>query len=338
MAWCAVALAAQPKLPSGTPAPVQGPNPFLAQAKELYQKLDFEKCLQRLGQAPQWRSSPKELLEIELYAGMCAYNLNQLPQAEEHFRLALRIAPAAELPPYTSPKLVDFFRRTKRSMPKAAPVRPDKAEKEKAEKEKAEAEKAEKEKAEAARAEKEKAEQLKAEQERAEQERARKAEKPGRFEKTEKTEKADLAEEPPEATGEKPAVATDAVTSGDTPKADSPGDGPPRAADAPVRDEGPKVAEGVRLPPPAAAPPSFIRRHAGPLGVAGAAVVALAVGAGLGVNAKGLESRANQAQYDSDFRSLGASARSSATGANVAYGLAAAAAVGALVWLLLEGL
>ena len=62
------------------------------------------------------------------------------------------------------------------------------------------------------------------------------------------------------------------------------------------------------------------------------------MGVGLGANAKGLESRANQAQFESDFRSLGSQARANATAANVTYGVAAAAAVGAVVWLLLQGL
>ena len=116
LALALLLLAAEPPLPTGVPAPVAGKNPFLRQAKELYEKLDFEKCLQRLQQAPQWKSAPAELLEIELYAGMCHYNLNQRPDAEERFRLALRINPDAELPPYTSPKLVDFFLAVKRKL------------------------------------------------------------------------------------------------------------------------------------------------------------------------------------------------------------------------------
>ncbi len=116
LAFALLLLAAEPPLPTGVPAPVAGKNPYLRQAKENYQKLDFEKCLQRLQQAPQWKSAPDELLEIELYAGMCHYNLNQRADAEERFRLALRISPEAELPPYTSPKLVDFFLAVKKKL------------------------------------------------------------------------------------------------------------------------------------------------------------------------------------------------------------------------------
>ncbi|MBS1149658.1 MAG: Tetratricopeptide repeat domain protein [Myxococcaceae bacterium] len=124
LALALLLLAAEPPLPSGVPAPVKGPNPYLSQAKELSQKLDFEKCLKRLAQAPQWQSDASELLEIELVAGMCHYNLNQRGDAEERFRLALRMNPDAELPPYTSPKLVDFFLAVKRKLKAPPPPMP----------------------------------------------------------------------------------------------------------------------------------------------------------------------------------------------------------------------
>jgi hypothetical protein len=331
-AWCAVAAAGHPKLPSGEPAPPQGPNPFLAQAKELYQKLDFEKCLARLAQAPQWRSSPKELLEIELYGGMCAYNLNQLPQAEEHFRLALRIAPTAELPPYTSPKLVDFFRRIQRSMPRPPREKPDQGEQQKAEKERAEREEAERQKAEQARAERERAEQQRAEQQRAEREQAEQQKAEKERAERERAEPQNAPKAEAKAQGSRDAEPRD-----DGQPVEAVSDVPRREtarAEAPLpTPEPPAPAAGQGLPPPG---PSFVRRHAGPLATGGAAVVALAVGIGLGANAKGLEARANQAQYDSDFHALGSAAQANATGANVACGVAAVAAVAAVVWLLLD--
>ncbi len=124
LALALLILSAEPPLPNGVPAPVKGPNPYLSQAKELYERLDFEKCLKRLAQAPQWKSDAAELLEIELVAGMCHYNLNQRPDAEERFRLALRMNPDAELPTYTSPKLVDFFLNVKRKLRPAPPPMP----------------------------------------------------------------------------------------------------------------------------------------------------------------------------------------------------------------------
>jgi tetratricopeptide (TPR) repeat protein len=124
LALALLILAAEPPLPSGVPLPVKGPNPYLSQAKELYEKLDFEKCLRRLAQAPQWKSDATELIEIELVAGMCHYNLNQRDDAAERFRLALRMNPDAELPTYTSPKLVDFFLGVKRKLRAPPPPMP----------------------------------------------------------------------------------------------------------------------------------------------------------------------------------------------------------------------
>lgn len=275
------ALAGNPKLPTGEPQTPQGPNPFLAQAKENYRNLEFERCLQRLQQAPQWRSSPQELLDIELYAGMCSYNLNQLPVAEEHFRLALRIQPTAELPAYTSPKLVDFFKRIKKTMPKVQEKPPEKP-----------------------------------------------AEKPAEPEKSEKVEKVEKTEAPPEKPAEKPAEIVESP-----PEETKPTEKPVEVADdRPLREEPPKLTPEPKPVAPVQVEEPFFKRRAGPIAVGGVAVVAVVVGAGLGANAKSLQSKANGAQHDSEFHQLGSQAKSSATGANVAFGVAAAAAVGAVLW------
>ena len=103
-----------------------GPNPFLAEALEHEQNLDFERCVERLKQAStQWKSTPDELREIELHAGLCKFNLGQKKLAAEHFRTALRIDEGAELPPYTSPKAVEFFLDVKRSLRAPPPPMPD---------------------------------------------------------------------------------------------------------------------------------------------------------------------------------------------------------------------
>lgn len=94
------------------------PNPFLAEALELEQGLDFEGCVTRLRQAStQWKSSPDELREIELHAGLCTFNLGKTKQAASHFRTALRIDENAHLPTYTSPKAIELFDEVKRAMP-----------------------------------------------------------------------------------------------------------------------------------------------------------------------------------------------------------------------------
>ncbi len=102
-----------------------GPNPFLAEALEHERNLDFERCVERLKQAAtQWQSTPDELRDIELHAGLCKFNLGQKKPAAEHFRTALRIDEGAELPPYTSPKAVEYFFDVKRSLRAPPPPMP----------------------------------------------------------------------------------------------------------------------------------------------------------------------------------------------------------------------
>lgn len=101
------------------------PNPFLAQAKELYEALDFEKCMQRIKQASGWKgSSVKDLRDVELYGALCALNLGQRAEAAERFKLALRIDEDVELPEFASPKAVKLFIYVKRKIrqPTVAPM------------------------------------------------------------------------------------------------------------------------------------------------------------------------------------------------------------------------
>ena len=103
-----------------------GANPFLAEALEHERNLDFERCVERLKQAStQWKSTPDELREIELHAGLCKFNLGQKKQAADHFRTALRIDESAELPPYTSPKAVDLFLEVKKALQAPPPPLPE---------------------------------------------------------------------------------------------------------------------------------------------------------------------------------------------------------------------
>lgn len=208
------------------------PNPFLAQAKELYEGLDFEKCVARLEQATsQWQSSKDELREIEIYSGLCQFNLGKTKTAAEHFRTALRIDEATDLPPYSSPKAVDLFLKVKRSL-----------------------------------------------------------------------------QAPPEP----------------LPEDDFPPDAPKKPKLEPT--------------PPKTGPtePGVFEKHPAPTAFGIGAGVALAVGVGLGVNARNLSIQANEARTDQLFGEKAGAARANATGANVAYVLAAGAAVAAVVAYLLE--
>ncbi|MCC6333011.1 MAG: hypothetical protein IT380_03365 [Myxococcales bacterium] len=102
------------------------PNPYLAEAKALYGSLDFERCLERLEQASKkWTSAPKELFEIEVYSGLARFNLGQVKEATEHFRVAQRIDAAGELPPYSSPKAIDLWLEVKQSLVEPPPPFPD---------------------------------------------------------------------------------------------------------------------------------------------------------------------------------------------------------------------
>jgi len=103
-----------------------GGNPFLAEGLEHEKNLDFERCVERLRQAAtQWKSTPDELREIELHAGLCQFNLGQKKPAADHFRTALRIDEGAELPPYTSPKAVELFLEVKKALRAPPPPLPD---------------------------------------------------------------------------------------------------------------------------------------------------------------------------------------------------------------------
>lgn len=94
------------------------PNPFLAEGLALEQALDFEGCVTRLQQAStQWQSTPDELRDIELHAGLCQFNLGHTDKATKHFRMALRLDDAARLPTYTTPRAVTLFEQVRRGLP-----------------------------------------------------------------------------------------------------------------------------------------------------------------------------------------------------------------------------
>ena len=102
---------------AGVAGDLEQPNPYLAQAKGYYQVLDFEKCLQRVIQAPAWKSGKPEQGQIQLYGALCAYQLGRRKEAEERFEAALKADPALELPPYSSPKIVEVFKAVRRRLP-----------------------------------------------------------------------------------------------------------------------------------------------------------------------------------------------------------------------------
>lgn len=94
-------------------------NPYLDEARRHYERLEFDRCLQRLELAPQWPNTRRELVELELLSGLCHFNLGHTREASEHFSLALKIDRDAQLPPFTSPKIVSAFEAARRELPPA---------------------------------------------------------------------------------------------------------------------------------------------------------------------------------------------------------------------------
>ncbi len=100
-------------------------NPFVTQAKALYQKLEFEKCLKRLEQAGRWENTKHQLAEIELYAGLCVLGLGNEREAVERLEMALKLDRGIELPALVSPKvtaLVDKVRAKLGPVPEPEPA------------------------------------------------------------------------------------------------------------------------------------------------------------------------------------------------------------------------
>ncbi len=92
-------------------------NPYLAQASVFYVGLEYEKCVERLERAGRWNSTPAEAVQVELYSGMCKYNLRRTDEAREHFRMALLLDPKVTLPPLTSPPIRELFASVAASLP-----------------------------------------------------------------------------------------------------------------------------------------------------------------------------------------------------------------------------
>lgn len=99
------------------------PNPYLSQAKVFYQGLEYEKCLTRLDQATKWNSGLNEEVEVQLYFGLCNFNMGNADEAKRRFELALKLDGNLQLPPYTSPRIAELFETSrKRIAARARPV------------------------------------------------------------------------------------------------------------------------------------------------------------------------------------------------------------------------
>jgi hypothetical protein len=106
-------------------------------------------------------------------------------------------------------------------------------------------------------------------------------------------------------------------------------------ADAPVERREASATRPPLEPARLSEPAATLKAHAAPLALGGVAVVGLALGAGLALQAQALRNQALATPSQSEYERLAAQARGNQTGANVAFALAATAAVtGVVVWVL----
>ncbi len=89
----------------------------LERAKANYKQLDFEKCITETQAARTQRAplTPAEQRDLELFSGLCQFNLGKAAEAKQLFKAALKLDASTELPPYTSPKAVELFTEIKRA-------------------------------------------------------------------------------------------------------------------------------------------------------------------------------------------------------------------------------
>jgi hypothetical protein len=89
------------------------------EAVVFYEESEFEKCLQRVELGHAQALKTKDLARLELYAGLCTFGLgsSRSKEAEEHFRIALKLDPTLQLPPLTSPKVKEHFEAVRGALP-----------------------------------------------------------------------------------------------------------------------------------------------------------------------------------------------------------------------------
>src|SRR5687768_8235906 len=81
----------------------------LQEARNHYEALEYERCVESAAEARRWSLSAQEVAQLEVFAGLCQFNLGKQVKAAEHFRAAAMLDPAAQLPESVSPKVVTFF-------------------------------------------------------------------------------------------------------------------------------------------------------------------------------------------------------------------------------------
>lgn len=96
----------------------------LQRGKDFYRALEFEKCVKTLEAAQSTLTAAQDLVDRELYLGLCEAALTHVRQASRAFETALELDPTARLPAHSSPKVEALFELAKkRTGQNAAPPR-----------------------------------------------------------------------------------------------------------------------------------------------------------------------------------------------------------------------
>lgn len=119
LGWSGAALAQQRR--------VTDPNPYLLQAMALYWQGDYEKCAARAEQARRRELTEGELLDLEIYSGLCAFRLGNEPKAAQLFDRALRMRVDIPLPDASIPRLQALWDSVRRHVLSGDPNPPPEA-------------------------------------------------------------------------------------------------------------------------------------------------------------------------------------------------------------------
>jgi tetratricopeptide (TPR) repeat protein len=96
---------------AGAAPPSGADNPYLVQGRVLYQGMKYEQALARLEKALTWnRTTTAEIAEVQLFVGMCRFQLGDSEAARRAFRIAVSLDANVTPPSFTSPKILEVFK------------------------------------------------------------------------------------------------------------------------------------------------------------------------------------------------------------------------------------
>jgi len=98
------------------------PKSLLSRVTKAYGALDYEQCVSLLEKAPASRRSLGDEARLQMYWGLCAYNLGDRDNAVQHFQAALSLDPKLTLPALTSPRIAQLFESLRPQPPHEEPA------------------------------------------------------------------------------------------------------------------------------------------------------------------------------------------------------------------------